>query len=213
MGERSAIEWTDATLFGSPLPKRCSKCREIRNADQFGRDSTRHEGIAFVCLDCRCVAVSAPGTRKRRQMRAEGLAWCRGCESWLPQDQVERVGACRACINAEDRARFAADETFRERVKARRDLRRRGVERMPTIARELIAELFDGECAYCDALATTWDHFVPVTLGGQTVPGNMVPACGRCNSRKKNSDPEAWLEIAPAVKPFTIEYLAAMGTL
>lgn len=82
---------------------------------------------------------------------------------------------------------------------------------MPATAREMVAELFDGECAYCDSPATTWDHFVPVARGGRTVPGNMVPACSNCNSRKKDRDPENWLDIAPAVKPFTIEYLSTMG--
>lgn len=84
---------------------------------------------------------------------------------------------------------------------------------MPAVAREMISELFEGECAYCDNPAATWDHFVPVSRGGQTIPGNMLPACGSCNSRKKDRDPAAWLEAAPAVKPFTIEYLAQMGAL
>jgi 5-methylcytosine-specific restriction endonuclease McrA len=84
---------------------------------------------------------------------------------------------------------------------------------MPMIAREALSELFDGECAYCDAPATSWDHFIPVTMGGRTTPGNMLPACTPCNSKKKNRDPQKWLDIAPNVKVFTIEYLTMMGTI
>ena len=39
-------------------------------------------------------------------------------------------------------------------------------------------------CAYCDALATTVDHVVPLVRGGTNYEGNLVPACRPCNSRK-----------------------------
>ncbi|MFE4420384.1 HNH endonuclease [Streptomyces sp. NPDC056817] len=55
-------------------------------------------------------------------------------------------------------------------------------------------EQFEGACAYCPAPATTWDHIRPVRDGGQTEPGNVVPACATCNSSKKATDVFTWLE-------------------
>ena len=39
-------------------------------------------------------------------------------------------------------------------------------------------------CAYCDRLATTVDHVVPLVRGGTNFEGNLVPACRACNSGK-----------------------------
>lgn len=50
-------------------------------------------------------------------------------------------------------------------------------------------------CRYCGAKAPdvplTVDHVVPVTLGGQTVPDNLVTACQDCNSGKAATPPDA----------------------
>ncbi len=54
--------------------------------------------------------------------------------------------------------------------------------------------LQDG-CAYCPADAETLDHVIPVAMGGQSEPGNLVPACRTCNSRKKDTDPQPWIDI------------------
>lgn len=110
-------------------------------------------------------------------------------------------------------ARYASDPTFRAARKARSYARRRGVPPMPAIAAEMISELFDGECAYCNSPHDTWDHVVPVSKGGLTVPGNIVPACRSCNSAKHDHDIEVWLNRAPFVKPYTVEYLCAAGVL
>jgi 5-methylcytosine-specific restriction endonuclease McrA len=52
-----------------------------------------------------------------------------------------------------------------------------------------------GECAYCLAPATTYDHVLPsaVPYGGSDDPRNLVPACTSCNSSKSNRDPWTWL--------------------
>lgn len=155
---------------------------------------------------------SSPGRRERMSKAVEGLKWCRGCCTWLATETVSS-GVCRSCANSEERVRYKTSEKFREYRKDRRDHRRRLVDRMPVEATELIEELFGGICAYCDRKATSWDHFIPVSRGGQTIPGNMLPACGSCNSRKNDMDPLEWLDKIPVVKPFTVEYLAIAGDL
>ena len=42
-----------------------------------------------------------------------------------------------------------------------------------------------GLCAYCrDAKATARDHVIPLARGGSNSIGNILPACGPCNSAK-----------------------------
>lgn len=50
-------------------------------------------------------------------------------------------------------------------------------------------------CRYCGAKApesiVVVDHVVPVALGGQTVPENLVTACQDCNQGKASTPPDA----------------------
>jgi 5-methylcytosine-specific restriction endonuclease McrA len=51
-----------------------------------------------------------------------------------------------------------------------------------------IVEYFDGRCAYCLRVLAedevTQDHVIALVRGGTHTPDNVVPCCGRCNSRK-----------------------------
>jgi len=38
------------------------------------------------------------------------------------------------------------------------------------------------------------DHVVPLTRGGKSTKGNLVPACKACNSKKKYLLPIEWDE-------------------
>lgn len=97
--------------------------------------------------------------------------------------------------NAEyERARYASDLAYRTERRQRVHARKRGIEPMPLEGIEVLTERFGGRCAYCSAPATTWDHIVPVSKGGRTGPGNMLPACNSCNSRKKALDVNDFIE-------------------
>jgi 5-methylcytosine-specific restriction endonuclease McrA len=52
-------------------------------------------------------------------------------------------------------------------------------------------------CAYCgrgseDGAKLTADHVLAVDLGGTNAPTNLVTACLRCNSAKRNLSTRAW---------------------
>jgi 5-methylcytosine-specific restriction endonuclease McrA len=103
-----------------------------------------------------------------------------------------RSGVCRDHANAEYRAQYAAGGklTIAPRVRARA----RGIAPLPQIARDYLTEQFQGRCAYCGLRkATTWDHILPVARGGETKPGNIVPACVTCNSSKKARPFADWM--------------------
>jgi 5-methylcytosine-specific restriction endonuclease McrA len=46
-----------------------------------------------------------------------------------------------------------------------------------------------GVCGYCGqptpAAELTMDHIVPVSRGGKSTKGNVIPSCKACNSAKK----------------------------
>ncbi len=51
----------------------------------------------------------------------------------------------------------------------------------------------EGRCYYCerqvDPKELTMDHVVPLSRGGRSKKGNLVPACKECNNRKKYLTP------------------------
>jgi 5-methylcytosine-specific restriction endonuclease McrA len=51
-------------------------------------------------------------------------------------------------------------------------------------------------CAYCGGAASTIDHVLPVSRGGQNSWLNTVAACGACNQRKGDRTPaEAGMDL------------------
>ncbi len=69
-------------------------------------------------------------------------------------------------------------------------------------ARELRAsqwwkrKLAKGVCGYCGRPTPprelTMDHIVPLSRGGRSTKGNVIPACKTCNTKKKQLLPMEW---------------------
>lgn len=57
-------------------------------------------------------------------------------------------------------------------------------------------QLARGRCYYCGQSfpprTLTMDHIVPLSRGGQSKKGNVVPACKDCNNKKKYMLPMEW---------------------
>lgn len=157
---------------------------------------------------------------------ASGLKWCWHCRMWKPIDKFGsdrsrsdgRDPKCRDCrrppkqlaliveTQAEyERRHYASDADFRFRRRQRVYARRRNINPMPIEGRDALLEAFAGLCAYCSNDAETWDHIVPVSKGGRTEPGNMLPACASCNSRKKDRDVYDFIDAAGIVVSSELE--------
>ena len=57
-------------------------------------------------------------------------------------------------------------------------------------------QLSKGSCYYCRRSTPpkelTMDHIVPVSRGGRSTRGNVVPCCKTCNNAKKQLLPMEW---------------------
>ena len=67
MGDKSPIEWTDAT-------KRCSRCSETKRRTRFAADRSRPDGLTYWCADCRNARSRAAYAPKGRPTRRGWLA-------------------------------------------------------------------------------------------------------------------------------------------
>lgn len=61
--------------------------------------------------------------------------------------------------------------------------------RQPGVSRKGVLKRDRHECAYCGRHATTIDHVVPKSRGGEMCWTNLVAACVRCNANKKALTP------------------------
>ncbi len=61
-----------------------------------------------------------------------------------------------------------------------------------------------GLCYYCGrkfkSAELTMDHLIPITRGGKSAQGNLVPACKECNNKKKYLLPTEWEEYLKSLK-------------
>lgn len=173
--------------------KWCYRCKQWKPTADFNIDRSRGDGLSAKCYECQRENIVGPSKRERQAKLSDGLKWCCGCQKWFPVDQV-RGARCRLCRNAYARSRYATDTEYREERKNHRDKHRRGAERVPPEGREILLESSEGMCVYCRDVATTWDHIFPVSKGGQTTPGNIVPCCISCNSSKKDREVFDWID-------------------
>lgn len=50
------------------------------------------------------------------------------------------------------------------------------------------------ECVFCGSShVERWDHLMPVSKGGETVLGNMVPACAQCDDAMRELPFDEWM--------------------
>ena len=65
--------------------------------------------------------------------------------------------------------------------------------------------LAKGICHYCGRSTApkelTMDHIVPVSRGGKSTKGNVVPACKACNNAKKQLLPMEWQQYLRQFNP------------
>lgn len=61
-------------------------------------------------------------------------------------------------------------------------------------------DVYKDRCGYCGTKinfrTVEFDHFIPISRGGKTVPSNMIPSCVRCNrgiGGKKAQEPKEWI--------------------
>lgn len=60
----------------------------------------------------------------------------------------------------------------------------------PRFSKKKLFQRDNSTCAYCDKPATTVDHIIPRSRGGQTNWLNTVSSCLKCNHKKASRTPE-----------------------
>jgi 5-methylcytosine-specific restriction endonuclease McrA len=65
------------------------------------------------------------------------------------------------------------------------------------------------KCIYCNNLATTLDHIIPKSGGGQSLQSNLVGACETCNKSKGTTYWRQWFKAQPSYNEHNEEYICS----
>lgn len=156
--------------------KICSTCKENKILpDCFYRNPTTRDGYRNHCKKCE--------RERERNYRRKYLARKRAtdpeyCKWKAKQDRKYRqsLKGKISTIRAKTKRRARSDKW-----------------RVTPKQWKHILKAFGHKCAYCgrpDDL--TADHFISLYHGGQSIIGNIVPACLSCNSSKQHKMPQEW---------------------
>jgi 5-methylcytosine-specific restriction endonuclease McrA len=178
--------------------KTCSKCGEGKELSMFSPNKRTRDGVQSSCRACQNALYHATYVPKPRRERA------------MSRDEYQRRYRLmnREKIRATDRAYREANRNRRAQNASsskeakihyfqQRRARKASVTNDLSVARwrEILA-YFGGRCAYCQKQGRmTQDHIVPISRGGGHTAANVVPACGSCNSIKRNAP--LWVMLCP----------------
>lgn len=177
--------------------KRCSICKTEKPLEDFYIDKRRFDGRQARCKKCD-LAKYAP-------LRA----------NWVAKQKLEGSEFALRWTYEHNRAYFEnqrAQPAWREKKRERdaiyrltlkgqaNSIRSRGKRRaqggthdLTGVAWEATLIAFEHACAYCRTTENTQvDHFIPLKHGGNTVRGNVLPACKACNCAKSDKVPDKW---------------------
>lgn len=198
-------EWCSALYVPVRVTSRtCSKrCRALINrAEQYAKHRSAH-----LLVECEGCGLSFPQPRSdsrhcsvrcrnvviARGVRAARLATrppkrCATCGkdiTHLRADALTCPGSCRTMhYRSTRRDQFVVHQQNREAAKRRATVGY-GV---PQHEWDRVLRRAAGRCNYCsERRPLTMDHVVPISRGGAHSIGNVVAACGSCNSSKGSS--------------------------
>ena len=62
-------------------------------------------------------------------------------------------------------------------------------------------------CIYCNGLATTLDHIIARSSGGNSLQSNLVGACETCNKNKGTTYWKVWFQQQPSYNEASEKYI------
>lgn len=199
------------------MTKVCRMCKRTLEDTEFHKCKNGTNGLHSWCKECRSAYMKADDTKG--QERRERNRACKETESyraWVveydktPERREKHRIDNRKPERLLQKREYRKTEHYKQvsdaywhsetgkQVKATVAHRRRArlkslVSDLTAVQWRMVLQLFDGKCAYCgSAEHIQQEHVIPVSRGGGTTIGNIVPACRKCNISKGNKTVTEW---------------------
>lgn len=187
--------------------KTCTKCREVKSIDEFGKDKLTNDGLKCWCRSCKAKDAlrysNTEGFKDKRRVYAK--AYHETNREAISKYKTKRYPKVRAKRLEYGREHYKANrEKVIKRTKAyskanpektriilqRYRSKKASLPATLTISQwQETLETFRHKCVYCGEGWKHQEHLVPVAKGGGYTKHNIVPSCAPCNHRKHSKNP------------------------
>lgn len=219
------LPFRELTYKDTGEDKYCPKCGKYKSPDEFGKHKSRWDGLQPYCKLCG-VLVNKERLENLPEVRAKYLDERSsnriskyGSEETLAMtmEEYRQYNAKRRRETEKIRSRedyrknpekhkgwskrWKQTDTGKASIRLSK-LRSHKTRKLAYVywAKEedfYIREAFNHKCAYCEADGKLeLEHFIPISKGGKSIPGNLLYACKECNhgvGGKHRKHPLDWL--------------------
>ncbi|HBJ73472.1 MAG TPA: hypothetical protein DDY88_07170 [Actinobacteria bacterium] len=163
--------------------KRCPACNLTKPASEFQCNRTKADGLQSHCRAC----MNATNTRWREANREQ----FREAVRVSALKHADRVAAWRAA-NAERITELGREASWKYKARKRAN----GIF---VVTDKDLRRLLQSPCIGCGTTESIVpDHCIPISRGGRTSIGNLIPLCKTCNNRKRSRFLFEWKQIMNA---------------
>lgn len=184
--------------------KTCSKCKEYKALDNFANNKRTHDGKQNYCKECakqyknKWVENNGDEYLEREKLKArerrKDPAYLRSQREYKKQYHVlNRDKIRKHTIRYYHLTKEWRGWKFREAFHKRKAMKEALKVTLTNEEWEQALFFFNHKCAYCGSKKKlTQEHIIPVVKEGDYTKENIIPACGTCNSSKRDKDLEEW---------------------
>lgn len=157
--------------------KTCTKCKENKSIDLFGKNTASKDGHHHRCKEC-CNKHAIEYRLKNPEKFKESKRKYRENHP----EKIKKYQKEYCSSNPEKYKNYS--------YKRRSTKLANGVFK---VTDKELKKLYTSNCFYCDSNDYIQiDHVVPISRGGQHSIGNLVAACRKCNTSKNNKFLTEW---------------------
>lgn len=172
--------------------KQCSKCNETKPFAEYHKDIKGKYGYVAQCKSC--VKIKSKQwywNNRSRELTKSSQRYAANPELYR-QRAKEWADANREYKRANDRA-YQKNNLDKYRMTSQRRKARKRQNGIFKISSKELQRLYSSPCTYCGStLNIQADHVIPIARGGRHSIGNLVPACQKCNSSKRQRFITEW---------------------
>lgn len=189
--------------------KQCTKCKEVKDLTEFGKDKSMKDGLYSSCLVCK-----REDKRIYRENNREKVLERLRIYRENNREEIREKNRIYYEENQEkERERIRIyqknnPEKERERKRRRRAMKKKVQEKYTALDERYTRLIFSEMCFKCKAKENlTIDHNYPLSEGNALERDNAVLLCRSCNSSKGTKRPE---EFYNDLEMYQLEYILYM---
>ena len=174
--------------------KFCPKCKKKRLIKFFGKNKSREDGFQVYCKNC---------NKEYHRQYTQTEKWKEKRKSFdriYRQENKEKINSYKRKYRKNNIEYREYVREYKSKNKERHNIyaENRRVQKKESAGFtftqwKILLKLYNNSCAYCGAKENiTIDHVVSLKNNGKHDISNIVPACGSCNSSKREKNVSDW---------------------